>query len=363
MDKIEEVFQDKTTPAVFTDYLPKILDDGKRSLARLRPQAWTVEPVKGCNLTCGFCTARLYPRGEFNFMAMETWQNILDIIKVIAPMSRIMLGGIGEPTLHPQLPDFFRALRKTCPAVQVMMFTNGTKLLDGSVKHSDFLDAGVNMIYVDMYGHKKRHEQLAKESGYEWYDYTHKKSSEGFSYKNEPDRRMILLCPNPAEWTPLKKRVMFTTFLNNLDWEAAKKFGLTPTVSAPDRRCDRPAKQVMVFSNGDYSFCCCDSMREVAGTLGNVSDGVDGFFNYWFGEYMQMTRRMLDQKNRKGHPMCSRCSQSSSYSDIPVWPANWYDNYYDGEKWARLPDQVASLPVLEPASSEEQKSRISLNIV
>lgn len=336
---MDSAFRNKTTPAEIKALLPKIVKDKNRSLAKLRPLAWGVEVVKGCNLTCGFCAARLYPKNEYNHMTMETWKHLLNVIKIITPVSRMMIAGVGEPTLHPQLPDFFRESRKTCPDLQLMTYTNGTMLLSGKVTHRNLLDAGVNLIYVDMYGHEDRHVKLAKESGYEWYKYDDPRAKNAFTYKKDMDQRVIMLCPNPGDWSKQKvNRGAFATFLNNLDWAAAKKYGLTPVTDPPARRCDQPTRNTMVKWNGDYSFCCYDAMNEVAGTLGNVSDGADGFFQYWFSEYMQMTRRLLDQKNRKDHPMCSKCARCGSRADIPLWEPGLMEDYYDGERWNKLPD-------------------------
>ena len=337
-EHIEALFQRSTTPTTFKEYLPKILADKNSSLARLRPLAWGVEVVKGCNLTCGYCAARLYPRKEYNCMTIDTWKQLLEIISIVTPMSRMMIAGIGEPTLNPLLPDFFRASRKTCPGLQLMTYTNGTTLLSGKVTYQELLGAGVNFIYVDMYGSEEKHRELAQQSGYEWHDYTSQKSQAGFTYGNDPDRRHILLCPNPGNWSKQKIRQgAFATFLNHLDWAAAKKYGLTPVTNAPARRCDQPTRNTMVYWNGDYSFCCYDAMREVAGTLGNVSEGISGFFQYWFGKYMQTTRRLLDQKNRQGHPMCSKCARCGSRADIPLWPEDWLKNFYDGTRWRKTP--------------------------
>ena len=355
VQQIETVFEGKSTPEAFSDLLPKIMEDRNRSLAKVRPKAWGVEVVKGCNLTCGFCAARLYPKNEYKHMTMETWVQLLKVIKAVTPVSRMMVAGVGEPTLHPLLPEFFQESRRRCPDLQLMTYTNGTMLLSGKATYRELLGGGVNFIYVDMYGHEDRHRQLARESGYEWHDYTSDRSKDAFTYKNDSNQRYILLCPNPGNWSKQKVgRGAFATFLNNLDWKAAAKHGLTPVTNPPARRCDQPTRNTMVHWNGNYTFCCYDAMQEVSGTLGNVSDGVDGFFRYWLGEYMQMTRRMLDQKNRKDHPQCSKCARCGSRADIPLWPETMLQDYWDGKRWRSLPESMRS------AAKTDRKINLSL---
>ena len=75
-----------------------------------------------------------------------------------------------------------------------------------------------------------------------------------------------------------------------------------------------------------------DFMRHVYGTIGNVNEGLEGFINFWFGEYMQKTRKLLYNKDRNGHDLCSKCSYSFSRGDIPCWDSNILEYYYD-KKW------------------------------
>lgn len=336
---VEQVFRSDTTPQVWSDIVPKMRADKKRSIGPLRPWAWWTEVTRGCNLRCGFCATRLFERGQFSYMTMETWKQMIEIVAIVCPLVRLEIGNAGEPTLNEKLPEFFRYARERCPTIQLMIFTNGTTLLDGRTSYEQLFEAGLNCVFVDMYAPLEKHAALAEKSGYRWF--TQENKPEGapnvFEYQNDPDFHCIMLCPNPGDWPKRKvSRGAFSTFFNHLDWKAAEKYGLKPIVEPPKRNCDLPSKYPVSYWDGAYTFCCFDFMREVAGTLGNVSDGVDGFFRYWFGEYMQASRRLLYEKNRAAHSMCSKCAFTSIRGDIQRWPVQLLDHWWDGTEWHDL---------------------------
>lgn len=336
---VDTLFRGETTPQAFSDQMKKIEQDKKKSIGKFRPWAWWTETTRGCNLTCGFCATRLFPRGEYSYMTMETWKQMISIISVISPMTRLEIGNAGEPTLNPQILDFMRVAREMCPTVQLMIYTNGTTLLKGMISYDELFSSGLNCIFVDMYAPRERHAALAEKSGYRWFFQDDKPADAPnvFEYQNNPDFHCIQLSQNPGDWPKRKiSRGAFSTFFNNLDWEAAEKYGLKPITTPPKRRCDLPSKYPVVYWDGSYDFCCFDFMREMAGKFGNVSVGVDGFFRYWFGEYMQATRTLLHEKDRAAHSMCSKCAFCSVRGDMQAWSPDLLDHWWDGEKWQEL---------------------------
>jgi hypothetical protein len=326
-------------PEAIRKLVPRMKSDGKRSIGLFRPWAWWLEITRGCNLCCGFCATRLFPRGEFSFMSEDTWRQAIEVIRSVSPVCRVEVGNAGEPTLNPRILDFMSIARDMCPTLQLMIYTNGTTLTDGRITYRDLFEAGLNMVFVDMYAPLEVHRDLAGSSGYDWFEQNRRPegSINIFQYQGDPDVHAIMLCPNPGDWPRRKvKRGAFSTFFNHLDWEVASKHGLVPVVDPPSRRCDLPSKYPNVYWDGAYSFCCFDFMREVAGTLGNVSGGRDGFFRYWLGEYMQNVRRLLHRKDRRGHSMCSRCAFTSVRGDIPRWPPELLNHCWTGDEWREL---------------------------
>lgn len=333
-------------PAPFQSLLPAIEADKKKSIARLRPWSWFIELTHGCNLACAFCAARLIGK-NVEFMSFETWKQAIDIIAEVSPVCRIDMANLGEPTMNPDIYKMFAYAREKAPGVQTLMYTNGLKLINGSVTYRELFNSGLNMIFVDMYHPKEKHLKLAVESGVHVIEEDNPKDTDIniFEHHGDPNIHAIRLSRNPGEWLP-KKRRRWQTWLNNLDWRVAEKIGMTPVVTAPERRCDQPFKYCNIYHDGSYALCCQDGMREVAGTLGNVSSGVRGFFKFWLGEYMQGSRRLLDDKNRAAHPLCKRCKMADGRCDVPMWrdrdkindkaPNPLLNHFWDGDKWVEL---------------------------
>lgn len=330
---ISKMFKGLNTPDSMRSESTKIDTDKKASIGVFRPWSWFIELVKGCNMSCGFCVTRLFPKGEVLSMTLETWKQTFDIIAKVSPICRIDMANAGEPTLNPNLLEFFRYAKKTCPTVQLLMYTNGATLIQGKITYKDIFDAGLHMVFVDMYAPKERYIKLAQDSGYEWIDGDDKKPDDIniFAYQDDPDIHRIMLMPNPGNQK--RHKAQWQTWLNNLDWPAADKFGIKPVTEPLKRRCDQPFKYPNIFYDGSYSLCCQDAMREVAGKLGNVSSGVGGFMKYWFGEYMQDARQRLDNKDRASHPLCKRCKLCGGRCDVPMWKPELLKNYWDGERW------------------------------
>ena len=309
----------------------------RRPLGKFNVTQWAVEVTRGCNLRCGFCATRLFTPGKYNYMTIETWTSFMKIVAEVSPYNRVDMAQAGEPTLNPLLPDFLRIGRELSPHTFFEVITNGVTILDGSVKIDDLFEAGANLIYIDMYAPKERYIEKIKESGYDYYVRSEKKPEDpaAWTYHNDNTIKVVVLQESPGKWSENKKRTInFSTFFNNLDWKAAKPYGIEPVEEAPQRRCSQPFRTVPVNWDGTFSFCCFDFMRYTVSKFSNVSEGVSGFLKYWFGEYMQITRKQLHWKNRREHKFCSKCVHITSRADIPVWPDGATDYYIaDNFSW------------------------------
>jgi organic radical activating enzyme len=312
--------------------------DKRRPLGKFHPSYWQVELTRGCNLRCGFCATRLFPKGKVEFMSKETWINTMNIIKTISPNSRLDLANAGEPTLNPNICEFLRIGREISPKTMFEVITNGTTLVDGTLTYKDLFDSGANIVFVDMYAPDEVHIELAKKSGYQWYLRRNKTKADppAWTYNSNMDMKIIILEDQPGNWNDKKKAMYFSTYLNNLDWEAAKKHNIRPLENAPSRRCSMPFKSANVSFDGAYYFCCMDFMREITGQIGNTNDGLNGFIDFWLGAYMQMTRKLLDNKDRNNHPLCHKCGFTTSRGDIPCWQdKGMLDYYFEDNIWKK----------------------------
>lgn len=336
----------KNTEGVSPELIERIQSIGKdknRPLGKINVAYWGVEITRGCNLRCGFCATRLFPKNKFKFMDQETWVYFMELVARLTPYNRVEFSLAGEPTLNPNIYSFLQLGRSISPYTHFQLITNGTTLINKSINYKNLFDAGVNIIYVDMYAPEEIHIELAKKSGYQWYLRRNKTVNDpgAWSYHKNPNLHCIVLQEAPGQWSKNKRKAGYlATFMNNIDWKAAEPYHLYPVEKAPDRRCSQPFRTVNVGYDGAYSFCCFDFMRDVYGKIGSVYDGTSGFFKYWFGNYMQSTRKFLHFKNRNAHPLCSKCAFTSFYGDIPCWTDNCMNTYWDGKKWYFIKDKI-----------------------
>jgi organic radical activating enzyme len=330
------------------DFSIPIKEDSKLPLAGFTPIVWNMEFVRGCNLRCGFCATTRFPRGEFLYMSEQTLIDSVKIISEISPQTRIEIALAGEHTLHPDFIKLIEITREYLPKSQIGVVTNGTTLLSGAITYKQMFDAGLNIALVDVYGPIENHIKIAKESGYEWYEKAkpHRdKLPKAWTNNQNPVINCIIFQPNPAEWPKRKSRkTMLTTYLNEVDFELGKQYGMEPVTKAPYRKCDQTPKQVNICWDGEYIFCCMDFMRaSVKRNLGNVSSGTRGFINFWLGEYMQTTRQILHRKNRPAHEFCSKCGYCSSRGDIDFWPEESLNQYIKDGEWFPLESGVEEI--------------------
>lgn len=368
-----------------------------RPFGKLTPWVWSVELVRGCNLACFHCTARIFPEdGKPRFMSREDVVSMAKVLAESTPGKRLEFAQGGEPTLHPELLDILRDVRRLSPTTQIQVTTNGLTLISGKYTFKDLFDAGANSVYVDMYAPRDRFIQMAKDAheqnggdantGSSWYYYNDPKiGSPGHRMANtlygDTDKmRLIILQDNPHNRIVWRKMGRLSTFLNHIDWKVAMPFGLVPVREPYQRKCTLPQRYVSVSYDGHYLFCCIDFECESAGKLGHVSEGPEGFKNYWLGRRMATIRRQLRTGDRKNIPYCSRCNCAFSKCDwVRIWPDQSVEEYWDGTQMVPMPPKdrdgemfdeaweytrklQAALPSVEEEKAAFEKSKAKLII-
>lgn len=308
----------------------------KGTLGRLRPWVWSIELVRGCNLSCWHCTARIFPEdGKPRFMSLDTWGVLCEVMARNSPGRRLEFAQGGEPTLHPQLLEVLRTVKKVSPTTQVQVTTNGLNLLKGRYPLRELFDAGANSVYVDMYAPFEKFQKLAEDAGAEWYHYNrpgvgNTKRRANAYYGDHQKMKLVILQDSPIDRLRWRKMGRLSTFLNHIDWPTAMPFGLVPVREPYHRKCTLPMRYVSTTWEGDYLFCCIDFWGESAGQLGNVKDGPEAFESFWLGRLMQSIRRRLVNADRALVPYCSRCNSAFSKCDwTHIWPADTFDRYRD----------------------------------
>jgi len=321
-----------------TIYWPKLKSIKRiKPLGNTSPWAWIIEPSFGCNIKCGHCCAELIPEEKKMFMSRETWVSTFEILNAVSPTVRVDICGIvGEPTLHPHLTEWLSIARKLAPLIQIQITTNGTTLLKGKVNYKSLLDAGANIVYTDQYGPHATFEKLAFDSGYPFYQYYNKPRDAWSPWTfYGPHLKMIVLQEHPGTWPKSRlKSGLLGNWYGHLNWERAKRFGMTPVTKPLVRRCNQPFLYVNVASDGHYLMCCQDGMHTTAGQYGNVSEGVEGFRKFWYGERMQRVRGHLRNKDRAALvDSCAKCPVTPSRCDYKHWTDKQLSVYWNGKEW------------------------------
>jgi MoaA/NifB/PqqE/SkfB family radical SAM enzyme len=117
----------------------------KRNLALLeRAPLIDLELASACNVVCRFC-----PRADMQrtdaLMSEETFAAVLELLPADAV---IMLSGLGEAVLHPQLPDY--VARLSARGWSPCMITNGVRLTPE--RQHVLIEAGIAQFQISVHG-------------------------------------------------------------------------------------------------------------------------------------------------------------------------------------------------------------------
>ena len=106
-----------------------------------------IEPTSRCNLSCLTCVRRTWdePQGD---MDMAVFRRLADGLKEFPHLESAMLGGFGEPLLHPDILAMAAALKERGLAVELV--SNGT-MLDEQMARG-LLSAGLDRLWLSFDG-------------------------------------------------------------------------------------------------------------------------------------------------------------------------------------------------------------------
>jgi MoaA/NifB/PqqE/SkfB family radical SAM enzyme len=128
-----------------------------------RTRSIDLEITSVCNAVCPFCPREVQARGA-RYMPLAVAARIASRIRDAGDVERVVLCGIGEPTLHRDLDEIVRILADT--GVMVCLTTNGSRL---SVSRVDALvRAGLTEINVSLNAARpETHRRVMNLSGFE----------------------------------------------------------------------------------------------------------------------------------------------------------------------------------------------------
>ena len=111
------------------------------------PSKIYVEATTRCNLDCRFCVRRAWDE-SLGDMDPRTFAAVLDGVGVLDRRPTVMFGGIGEPLVHPRLPEMVAQAKSV--GARVELVTNGT-LLSRAMGRA-LIEAGLDLLWVSLDG-------------------------------------------------------------------------------------------------------------------------------------------------------------------------------------------------------------------
>jgi MoaA/NifB/PqqE/SkfB family radical SAM enzyme len=106
-----------------------------------------VEPTTACNLRCRTCIRNVWDE-PIGHMSAETFARVLAGVRALPEAPTVVLGGLGEPFVHPDILDMIRELKRTEARVEAI--TNAV-LLD-EARTRALIDLGLDGLWVSLDG-------------------------------------------------------------------------------------------------------------------------------------------------------------------------------------------------------------------
>ncbi len=114
---------------------------------RCYPSKLFVELTTRCNLKCQMCVKQTWDNGIVEGdMSMSTFEALVPALR---NAETLVLNGIGESLLHPELEEFIRRAKQLMPAGSWVGFQSNGLLLDQSRAYS-LVDAGLDRICLSL---------------------------------------------------------------------------------------------------------------------------------------------------------------------------------------------------------------------
>jgi radical SAM protein with 4Fe4S-binding SPASM domain len=280
-----------------------------------------------CNLRCGFCPLPEAPRGMMSLVFFR------QVLAQVAPVGeRLYLHVLGEPLLHPELPEILEDCRQVGMPVHVV--TNGTKLgADSPVLHPAVKEVSISLQSQPESGQGEDEyltpifafadQALAQWPGLRVNFRLWNQREGNAAWSEQPLARRVLEhyraslpddLPSPRDF-PESVRLgphHFLCFATPFEWP--------DLANAIDRRhgyCLGLADQLAILADGTVVPCCLDQAGVIA--LGNLHDQA-------LAEILQSPRavalRTAFERGELAEDLCRHCGFAERFKRKPRMNAN-----------------------------------------
>lgn len=286
------------------------------------PFTCSVGVTNVCNFQCKYCPHSVLPADQINnkMMPWEIYKKTIDDLTGFSKKIKLlMLSGLGEPLLHPDIAKMVSYAKKKQVAETVRIITNGSmlthelsdKLIDAELDHLKISIQG-----IDDEGYKsmsKANVPFSKIVDNIEYFYNHKKNTivnvkiveDALRTPDEKERFFEMfdsICDviNVEHISQYQELVDYSKFM---DSEFVSQVGNEEGVN---NICQAPFYFFAVFPDGEIVPChhiSFDSYKKMS--FGNVID--TNIVDLWTSEKLDRFRLRLLRDERKEMPMCAEC--------------------------------------------------------
>jgi radical SAM protein with 4Fe4S-binding SPASM domain len=223
-----------------------------------------------CNRKCSFCPrydTNLYPNRN-EHISVETYENIMRMLKKINYTGNILYSAFGEPLLHNNLYRIIELTKEYCPRCHLEIITNGDFIDLDNIRH--LYNSGADTILFSFYDGEHQVEDFK-------------------------------VLKNKLKLTD--KQITFRRRFRRDETLYSNRAGLLYTSNEiKNKPCLYPFYQITIDYDG--SVLCCPHEWRKRIVVGNTNE--TNIVNLWNGEEYSKIRKNLIEGNRNFIP-CREC--------------------------------------------------------
>lgn len=310
-----------------------------------KPLVIRISPCCVCNFRCEYCTQSIsemrlayLKMGIKGMLDYQLFKRIIDeISNSFGFVKKIVLVGMGEPLLNPQIAEMVAYISEKHAAPQTEIITNGVYLSHEMSKQ--LIDAKLSCLRISVNGLSD--EDYLKHCGIS-VNFSQFVDQIRYFYESKGHLQLYIKIMNYMVEDPKKKELFFklfgpiSDFTNveflrrvdeNIDVEAITgnsemlNYTQLGTERIQTAICPDPYYTLQFDENGRV-FPCCQKLYSMNGiVLGNIQDS--SLHDIWTQKSYMFQRRMLD--GVQGIPVCKDCLGMQTH----VYPEDVLDDSRD----------------------------------
>lgn len=296
----------------------------------LKIEVLDMELHGSCNYRCTFCPQSQGREKEFvKRLPIETFKKTVDDAMQYG-LKTVTLHGSGEPTLHPQFPDFVREVKSR--GLTCISFTNGLKLTE---KLSEkLIDAGIDVLRLSCIGYnKKTYESSMVRGDYDLVRENARRFAEtAMGTSSEMHMNHLIIDNKKVEHEVLMYKKNWGDYTGALqeiwmmhNWSGSDKIEIGYERETRERRsCGRPNAPLLQVRAGGLNgesaavvACCMVLGKDSEGVLGHLSNQT--ISEVVSGKLYTELRAAHDQHRFDDIDYCRNCDQLFDTPEALVW--------------------------------------------